>query len=74
MLSWLLSHAAGEARMNSRKIYIVVAVVAILAILGYTSGWFGGATPPPAVTAPAPTPAAPAEPAPATPAPTAPAQ
>ena len=58
--------------MNSRMVYIVVAVVVILAVLGYTSGWFGGATPPPAVTAP--TPAAPAEPAPATPAPTAPAQ
>jgi hypothetical protein len=66
MLSWLASYAAGEARVNSRMIYIVVAVVVILAVLGYTSGWFGGATPPPAVTAPTP--------APATPAPTAPAQ
>ena len=69
--------------MDRRTIYIIVAVVVVLAILGYSLGWFGGSAPPPAATAqtpapaatePAPTPAAPVEPAPATPAPAAPAQ
>jgi hypothetical protein len=64
--------------MDKRTIYIIVAVVVALAILGYGLGWFGGSAPPPAATAPAPaTPpaaTAPATPTPATPAPAAPAQ
>ena len=68
--------------MEKRNIYIVVAVVFVLVILGYALGWFGGSAPPPTATTPAPatppaatTPApAPATPAPATPAPAAPAQ
>ena len=52
--------------MDKRTIYIIVAVVIVLAILGYALGWFGGSAPPPATTAPtAPTPAAPAPAAPA---------
>jgi hypothetical protein len=68
--------------MDKRTIYIIAAVVIVLAILGYALGWFGGSAPPPAAPLPAPatppaatTPApAPATPAPATPAPAAPAQ
>ena len=78
--------AEGTETMDKRVIYIIVAVVVALAILGYGLGWFGGTTPPPAATAPttpapaAPAPAAPAAatapatPTPATPAPAAPAQ
>ena len=59
--------------MDKRTIYIVVAVVIVLALLGYSMGWFRSAPPPPAppavapaapapTTAPAPTqPAAPAQ-------------
>jgi hypothetical protein len=46
--------------MSNRTIYVVVAVVVVLAIVGYTSGWFG--SPAPEATAPA----APSAPAPAT--------
>ena len=64
--------------MEKRNIYIIVAVVFVLVILGYALGWFGGSAPPPTATTPAPAtpPAAttPATPAPATPAPAAPAQ
>jgi hypothetical protein len=60
--------AEGTETMDKRTIYIIVAVVVVLAILGYGLGWFGG-SPPPAATAPAP-----ATPAPVTPAPAAPAQ
>ena len=68
--------------MEKRNIYIIVAVVFVLVILGYAFGWFGGSAPPLTATMPAPatppaatTPApAPATPAPATPAPAAPAQ
>ena len=70
--------AEGTETMDKRTIYIIVAVVVALAILGYGLEWFGGAAPPPAATAPAPaTPpaaTAPATPTPATPAPAAPAQ
>jgi hypothetical protein len=70
--------------MDRRNIYIIVAVVVVLAVLGYALGWFGGSrtptavtapTPPAAVTAPTPPAAAPApSPAPApTPAPASPA-
>lgn len=59
--------------MDKRTIYIIVAVVVVLAILGYSFGWFGGSAPPPAATAPAPaTPPAATSPAP-TPVPTTPA-
>ena len=43
--------AGGEVR--NRTIYIIVAVVIVLAIVGYAGGWFGGGTPVPATT-PAP--------------------
>ena len=70
--------AEGTETMDKRTIYIIVAVVVALAILGYGLGWFGGSAPPPAATAPAPaTPpaaTAPATPTPATPALAAPAQ
>jgi flagellar basal body-associated protein FliL len=61
--------------MDRRNIYIIVAVVVVLAVLGYALGWFGGSRTPPAVTAPTPPAAAPApSPAPApTPAPASPA-
>jgi hypothetical protein len=58
--------------MDKRTIYIIVAVVIVLAILGYGLGWFGGSEPPPTATPPAAT--TPATPAPATPAPATPAQ
>jgi hypothetical protein len=63
-----------NSAMNRRNIYIVVAVVVVLAVLGYALGWFGGSKPPAAVTAPAPPAAAPTPtpapaPAPASPAP-----
>ncbi len=38
--------------MDKRTIYIIVAVVVVLAILGYALGWFGGSAPPPAATVP----------------------
>ena len=65
--------------MSRNTIYTIVAVVVVLAVVGYALGWFGGAAPPPspAATAPAPpvtTAPAPATTTPATPAPTAPAQ
>jgi hypothetical protein len=61
--------------MDRRNIYIIVAVVVVLAVLGYALGWFGGSRTPTAVTAPTPPAAAPApSPAPApTPAPASPA-
>jgi hypothetical protein len=67
--------------MEKRNIYIIVAVVFVLVILGYALGWFGGSAPPPTATTPAPatppaatTPPAPATPAPAIPAPAPPAK
>ena len=66
--------------MDKRTLSIIAAVVVVLAILGYSLGWFGGHEPtppaatapapatPPAATSPAPTPV-PTTPAPATPAP-----
>ena len=56
--------------MGNRTIYIIIAVVIVLAILGYAGGWFGSGTPVPATTTPAPATTAPAPattaPAPAT--------
>jgi len=70
---------AREGTMENKNIVIgVVAVVIVVAIIGWAAGWFGGQAPTEA-TAPAPTtteqPAAPAPaaPAPATPDPAAPA-
>ncbi len=40
--------------MGNRTIYIIIAVVIILVIFGYTGGWFDGSTPVPATTTPAP--------------------
>jgi hypothetical protein len=61
--------------MDKRTVYIIVAVVVVLAVLGYALGWFGRAAPPAATTAPAPaSPPAATAPAPATPATAAPAQ
>jgi hypothetical protein len=62
--------------MDRRNIYIVVAVIVVLAVLGYALGWFGGDAPETATPAPTTTPApATTTPAPATttPAPAAPA-
>lgn len=39
--------------MTSRNVIIVVAVIVVLAIIGWQLGWFGGAEAPPP--APAPT-------------------
>jgi hypothetical protein len=39
--------------MDRRTIYIVLAVVVVLAVVGYSLGWFGGSAPEP--TAPAAT-------------------
>ena len=48
--------------MEKRNIYIIVAVVFVLVILGYAFGWFDGSAPPPTATTPAtPAPAAPAQ-------------
>ena len=45
--------------MDRRNIYIIVAVVVVLAVLGYALGWFGGSRTPTAVNPPpAPTPPA----------------
>ena len=46
--------------MGNRTIYIIIAVVIILVIFGYTGGWFGGGTPVPATMTPAPATTAPA--------------
>lgn len=54
--------------MDKRTIYIVVAVVIVLALLGYSMGWFRSAPPPPAPPAVAPAAPAPAPTQPATPA------
>lgn len=45
--------------MSTRNIGIVVAVVVVIAIIGYALGWFGGA-PAPTATPDAAAPAAPA--------------
>ncbi|MEZ5863919.1 MAG: hypothetical protein R3D25_07530 [Geminicoccaceae bacterium] len=34
--------------MSSRNVLIVVAVIVVLAIIGFQLGWFGGADAPPA--------------------------
>ena len=52
--------------MDKRNIYIIVAIVVVLAVVGYSLGWFGGSAPEPAATAPTPAPEAPATTAPAT--------
>lgn len=54
--------------MDKRTIYIVVAVVIVLALLGYSMGWFRSAPPPPAPPAVAPAAPAPAPTQPAAPA------
>ena len=66
--------------MEKRNIYIIVAVVFVLVILGYAFGWFDGSAPPPTATS-APATRQPRQlrrqlrdTAPATPAPAAPAQ
>jgi hypothetical protein len=54
-----------EAKNNRNTIIGVIAVVILLAIIGWAAGWFGGAAPEQA-TAPAPATEQPAAPAPAT--------
>ena len=63
-----------EAKSNRNTIIGVIAVIIVLALIGWAAGWFGGAAPEQA-TAPAPAPATeqPAAPAPATEPPAAPA-
>ena len=60
---WSCCRARWEGRaMEKRNIYIIVAVVFVLVILGYAFGWFDGSAPPPTATTPAtPAPAAPAQ-------------
>jgi hypothetical protein len=54
-----------EVKNNTNTIIAVIAVIIVLAIIGWAAGWFGGATPEQA-TAPAPATEQPAAPAPAT--------
>lgn len=61
-----------EVKSNRNTIIGVIAVVIVLALIGWAAGWFGGAAPEQA-TAPAPATEQPAAPAPAAEPPAAPA-